>query len=378
MSKAYKSRSKEVQSLDLLLRKRYVKNLLSLRDENEKALTYTLGYIIAKSPNFRKMLFRKVLEKQIKGNDISIEIEQTEKELTSRYDILIRANGKPRLIIEGKIYSTKPKPDQCIKYVNCFIENPTNGNQRLLLVYDLISKESQEKQTAKIKEELKKNFNRRHKAWRAKPSHYVRDTTWDDIWGWCETILKKKSDTFIEGEKELLINYKNYLELDRYEYASINDLDLREKRQLKNAINEIDNISRHCPAYIEKIPAQNRTKSTSHLYCVGENKKGQYKEGFVGYKHGVRHVFGTLFRWKNNILKELYIYFILPTNINKLGFKMNRVVSQLNQQRLLKINKEYGRYEISMMKEEKIDLSQIELLNRNGFFNKAVNYSKKY
>ena len=61
----------------LFLRRRCIRNLIALRDENERALTYTLGYVIAKSFHFCKRFIEHALEESVEPKDVSSVAEGT-------------------------------------------------------------------------------------------------------------------------------------------------------------------------------------------------------------------------------------------------------------------------------------------------------------
>jgi hypothetical protein len=365
-------------TVHMLMRTRYIRNLIALRDEDEKALTYTLGYAIANSPHLRKELLKYALDEQVSSQDISIEIEPTIHEFHSRYDILIRIDGLPRLIIEGKRCKTKPKPEQCKKYIDYLRKYQTKGRQRLLLIFDWFEEEQITEIVNRIKNQLNKKLRKAQRLWRVKAECYVWSLTWDKIWEWCEGILEDNKFSLLEDEKKLLEQYHEYLELDRYGHASLDSLELDLGKQLKNVLKRLEEIRIKYDKSLKKIPTQWESNE-DYLYSGGENTKN-CKKGYIGYKRGIKHVFGVSFCWRGKSLKEAYLYITLPIPRKALPTrKLQLVFDELREAKLGKYRPQDGEYRFNLdLNNPKKDIGELlDKLDKSGFFKQAIEEGKR-
>ena len=289
-----------------------MKNLISLRDDNERALTYTLGYVIANSHHLSRKLLKHALGKDVSRRITSVEIEPSIPELHSRYDILVRVDNKPRLIVEGKRHRETPSLAQCWKYVKYLKTegNQTQAAQRLLLVFDWLQEDEIAREMSKLRQQLDKKLKRSQQVWRTKAEHYVRYLTWDQIWEWCECILRADKSALCESEAKLLADYKNYLELDRYGHECLDSLALDRGKQLRHVFHELEKIRMRYDMTLNRIPGQGDGNQDC-LYAWGESTRS-YQEGFFGYKKGIHNIFGLVFRWRGKAVREAYIYITLP------------------------------------------------------------------
>ena len=290
---------------------------MALRDDNEKALTYTLGYVLANSYRLRDRFLRFSFGRSLMKQGICFEIEPSIPEFHSRYDILVRLDNRPRLIIEGKRHREKPYVEQCWKYIRYLRKkgNQTRDSQRLLLVFDWLQEDEIKDEIAKVKEQLNERLKKDQQTWRSHAEQYIRYLTWDEIWTWCEDILKKNRFSPCDEEGGLLTDYKNYLESDRYGHEHLDSLDLDCGEQLKTAFRSMEEVRMRHGGTLKRIPVQN-DDGEDYLYAWGEDDPRRHHEGFCGYKKGIKHVFGILFRWRRRSMKEALIYVALPRKMH--------------------------------------------------------------
>ncbi len=364
-----KNKSSQTKT-NLHIYKRVVKTLFGLRDENEKALTYTLGYVIANSPHFQKYFLKKAQISLKNGENIdSIDIENNENK-GSRYDICVKINNTSRIIIEGKIYRNKPSPKQCKTYIKDFRANMNAHDKKsLILIYDWFDKCAIEEDIKKIISKVNESMRRKkgRLPWRGKAENYIcSPLNWEDIGIECARILNLKS--IDSKERQLLKQYADYIELERYTHRPINDLPLDDsnKGYLQTLTNKLIDVTKNYKKLyndIEMIPAQNN--NGKFLYAGIDRK-----EGYIGFKKENNHIFGLIFSWSKSV--DIHLYICLPDGIPE---KLLHYHDLLKKYWDGKLTEDLECW-FNVNKGQDIDLL-LGHLKQKGFFDEAIQQSAK-
>ena len=95
-----------------------VQSIFRLAGSDEDALTYALGFLLARDPIFCVELVRLcgVKAPQSFKHDYAVHLQEVTDPRYGRRDIVIEA-GKVRIVLEAKIGRAEPTADQLLKYV---------------------------------------------------------------------------------------------------------------------------------------------------------------------------------------------------------------------------------------------------------------------
>lgn len=356
----------------LRVRNRFVKLLFALPDNNEKALTYALGYAIANSELLRNKVLRHALHGIPRGQ-LNVDIERAcedrrcERQDGSRYDVRISVDGRPRVIIEGKIGRKGPEFEQCLKYVQDLRAiKPHSGRQSLLLVFDKLEEDAFNEQICVIKEQIDCHLRQGNDRmpWRGKAEHYFcRPLTWGIINEWCEGLISKT----IDDERRLLEDYCKYLDLDRYAHYPLRGSGpvRRQSEDLECIVSELEQIAgRLGPSTIEMIPLPGRNE---RLYIGVDDGSN---EAFIGYRISANHVFGVVFKIGES---ETYMYFHLPNGLPT-GPRLKRYYRdrEKNGQACVKYPGEYW----FKVEQDRGAVAILDELEQAGFFGEAIKQAR--
>lgn len=96
-----------------------VQSIFRLAGSNEDALTYALGFLLARDPALCAELVQLCGVKLTRSfkDDYTVHLQEVTEGRFGRRDIVIEA-GKVRVVIEAKIGKAEPGPEQLLKYAN--------------------------------------------------------------------------------------------------------------------------------------------------------------------------------------------------------------------------------------------------------------------
>ena len=351
----------------LLVRKRLVKSLIGLPDNNEKALTYSLAYMMANSRLLRDRLLKKALGRTYSASHITVEVERGDDNGQSRYDIVIRVGYKLLLIIEGKIYRAKAEPKQCYKYIERLSEsNETKcyADRKLLLVYDDVEEADMRRHMeclqGQVIELAKRRFHARkrwRKYWCAEP------VTWWHIQEWA-TGCSRDACNF---EKGLLQDYAHYLEVERYSHGFLTDLAGTSRfteeqiQKIKHAVMKLEEVqtSGHNQGIV-LVPSK---EGSGYHYMGGEKKT----EGMCEFRKGVQRLFGVHFDYRGKSI-EVYVHLA-----NGLSSRLERVRSGLREAGVaVEWNNEYREVSFDITNMRPRAISRLIKEDLQDFFGEAI------
>ena len=94
-----------------------VQSIFRLAGKDEDALTYALGYLLARDPGFCKKIVRGIVDGVPRAfeRDYSVHLQEVTGRGYGRKDIAIVA-GKMRIVIEAKVGGTEPSANQLLQY----------------------------------------------------------------------------------------------------------------------------------------------------------------------------------------------------------------------------------------------------------------------
>ena len=94
-----------------------VQSIFRLAGSNEDALTYALGFLLARDPALCADLVRLCTVKSVRSfkDDYSVHLQEVTDRSLGRRDIVIEA-GKVRIVVEAKIGKAEPTAEQLLKY----------------------------------------------------------------------------------------------------------------------------------------------------------------------------------------------------------------------------------------------------------------------
>jgi hypothetical protein len=351
----------------LLVRKRLVKSLIALPDNNEKALTYALGYMLANSRLLRDRLLKKALGKTYSASKITVEVEKGDDKGENRYDVVLRIGHKLLLIIEGKIYRARAGPKQCYRYIERLSEEPENkryANRKLVLVYDDVQEADMKEDLERLQGEVIELANKQlHLQRRWRKYWCMKGVTWWHIQEWATQCLRDADGS----EKGLLRDYAHYLEIERYSHGFLTDL-VGSRHFAKEQIQRIEHAVRRLEEVttsednqgIELVP--NKEDSGYH-YMGGEEKT----EGICEFRKGMERLFGLYFDYKDKFIK---VYVHLP---KRLSPRLKKAQSKLEKAGIsVEWNEQYKEIEFDITKMPKRAITRLIREELQDFFREAI------
>ncbi|GEM_PF-4765798 len=330
----------------ILVYGRPVSTFFGLPDNNEKSLTYALGFTIAKSTKFRTKLFEwGGIRKISKGKKVTVQIEQQGKDKL-RPDIKIIIDNKTRLIIEGKRYHSKPTYKQCKKYTENLLKNRSNGKQGLLIIYDdWIEKEAMVGHLDKM---IKKRLPKSN-------ANLICDPrTWTEVKELCKDC----------GEDHVLRDLELFLESERYKHSSLTSL-CEDKKLTKPQVTELKDVLAKLRKTVDSKWDKSALDFIPGLYQDADfvSKDGSWY--YASYRRDSKPIFGLTFKRRGKIY-EAYVYFILA--ISELQGKSKDYYDDLYSKKRASYNGEYDELLFRISDKQRERNKQFHDLNTLGYF----------
>ncbi len=135
-----------------------VQSIFRLAGNDEDALTYALGYLLAYDPGFCTDLLRRlrIVPGSTPKPPYSVHLQEVKGAGYGRRDIVVES-GDTRIVFEAKVGNAEPKADQLLKYVAEMLQSKHSRCVIVALTRGELQKETEELVRSGIRKRLRKH-----------------------------------------------------------------------------------------------------------------------------------------------------------------------------------------------------------------------------